>query len=233
MSGPVTTLAVQEALARRGFDPGPLDGLRGRRTIAALRAFQGAEGLAPTGLVDANTARALLGDGVDPEALPDAMPWIDQARRMRGLHERVHNDALRTFLASDGGSVGDPAMVPWCADFVQTCLALTLPDEPLPTDPYASISWMRFGIPVPLRPGAVVCLWRDSPDDWKGHVGFCVEATGDGILILGGNQDDSISEKWVDRTFLRRDGSRWPLTALMPGEDVAAPSPDVRSREGT
>jgi uncharacterized protein (TIGR02594 family) len=216
MRGPVTTLAVQEALARKGFDPGPADGIRGRRTVGALKAFQVAMGMPATGLVDAATARALLGGIFDDADLPDAMPWMDQARRMKGLHETLHNEELKAFLASDGGTVGDPARQPWCADFVQTCLALTLPDEALPTNPYASISWTRFGAPVEPCPGAVVCLWREDPGSWKGHVGFCVEATTTDILILGGNQSDAICEKWLSRSFLRENGARWPVTALAP-----------------
>ncbi|QFU10379.1 Putative peptidoglycan binding domain protein [Rhodobacteraceae bacterium THAF1] len=220
MRGAVTTFAMQEALADRGFDPGPVDGIRGRRTIGALKAFQVAMGMPPTGLVDAATARALLGAAFADAALPDAMPWMDQARRMKGMHESLHNEDLKTFLASDGGTVGDPALQPWCADFVQTCVALTLPDEALPTNPYASISWTRFGAPIAPCPGAVICLWREDPESWKGHVGFCVEATNSDILILGGNQSDSISEKWVSRSFLRMDGSRWPVTALAPSPTV-------------
>ena len=38
-------LDVQEALQAKGFDPGPLDGVRGRKTIAAILAFQSAAGL--------------------------------------------------------------------------------------------------------------------------------------------------------------------------------------------
>jgi peptidoglycan hydrolase-like protein with peptidoglycan-binding domain len=40
---------VQERLAAAGFDPGPADGIVGARTRAALRAFQEARDLAPTG----------------------------------------------------------------------------------------------------------------------------------------------------------------------------------------
>lgn len=222
MSGAVTTLAVQQALARTGFDPGPEDGIRGRRTIAALKAFQSAAGLTPTGLVDPATAVALLGEDAAGLMLPDATVWMDQAQRMKGLHETLDNETLRSFLASDGDTLGDPAVVPWCADFVQTCIALSLPEETLPTNPYASISWVAFGIQVSLCPGAIVCLWRERPDSWKGHVGFCVDATPDRIFVLGGNQNDSINEKWVDRGALRENGSRWPVTALPPSVPAQA-----------
>jgi hypothetical protein len=46
---------VQERLAAAGFDPGPADGAMGPRTRAALRAFQEARGLDPTGEPDGST----------------------------------------------------------------------------------------------------------------------------------------------------------------------------------
>ncbi len=42
-------LGLQARLQNLGFDPGPLDGRIGRRTQAAIRAFQQTHGLAPTG----------------------------------------------------------------------------------------------------------------------------------------------------------------------------------------
>ena len=52
---------IQRGLRERGFDPGPLDGIFGSRTRAALRRWQTAEGLAPTGYLDEAAARALSG----------------------------------------------------------------------------------------------------------------------------------------------------------------------------
>ena len=42
---------VQSQLARLGYDPGPLDGLAGRKTREAVRAFQAALGITPTGRI--------------------------------------------------------------------------------------------------------------------------------------------------------------------------------------
>ncbi len=41
----MSILEIQKALKAAGFDPGPLDGIAGKRTLAALTAFQAARGL--------------------------------------------------------------------------------------------------------------------------------------------------------------------------------------------
>lgn len=47
--------AGQQALKDRGFDPGPIDGVYGPRTAAAVREFQQKENLTVTGRLDAET----------------------------------------------------------------------------------------------------------------------------------------------------------------------------------
>ena len=51
--------AVQVGLRAHGFDPGPVDGVRGRLTTHALLAFQRKHGIRATGLVGRATRRAL------------------------------------------------------------------------------------------------------------------------------------------------------------------------------
>jgi hypothetical protein len=65
--------AAQRALIAQGFDPGPADGLMGRRTRAALRAFQTANALPASGRVDPATAIA-LGLSPAPHAAPETAP---------------------------------------------------------------------------------------------------------------------------------------------------------------
>jgi hypothetical protein len=50
---------VQEALKHRGKNPGPIDGIMGPRTAAALRQFQNDSGLEQTGTLDAATLARL------------------------------------------------------------------------------------------------------------------------------------------------------------------------------
>lgn len=47
-----TVMSVQRALKDMGYDPGPLDGIFGPKTSAAITRMQGANGLTPTGQID-------------------------------------------------------------------------------------------------------------------------------------------------------------------------------------
>ena len=68
MRGP-DVLAVQERLAQLGYDPGPLDGIYGPQTEAAVRAFQSDHGLTVDGIVGPQTYRA-LGIALPPQPPP-------------------------------------------------------------------------------------------------------------------------------------------------------------------
>lgn len=52
---------IQQQLAARGFNPGPIDGISGPKTNAAIRAFQKANGLVVDGIVGPKTLAALQG----------------------------------------------------------------------------------------------------------------------------------------------------------------------------
>ncbi len=59
MKGTEEHRKLQEALKAKGNDPGPVDGMMGPRTRAALKAFQEANGLKATGQLDDQTAEKL------------------------------------------------------------------------------------------------------------------------------------------------------------------------------
>ena len=52
---------AQQTLRDKGFDPGPIDGVMGPRTSAAVRDFQSKENLTATGQLDADTRARLSG----------------------------------------------------------------------------------------------------------------------------------------------------------------------------
>lgn len=52
--------ALQAKLQELGFQPGPADGVAGRRTMRAVKAFQRAHGLGATGIIDRQILKAVL-----------------------------------------------------------------------------------------------------------------------------------------------------------------------------
>ena len=56
-----STLAIEQRLAERGFDPGPIDGIFDEATRRALMRFQIQAGLPSTGFPDSETVRRLFG----------------------------------------------------------------------------------------------------------------------------------------------------------------------------
>lgn len=215
--------AVQEALIRKGYDPGPVDGDKGRRTDAAIAAYQRTNGIDVQwpGTLGPKTLSHLLGpqsnENLERAAAADviARPWYDLALKKKGLHEGRDNAELRRFLKEDGKTLGDPAKLPWCGDFVETCIAVTLPSEPLPANPYLARNWQRFGIECSPQLGAIVVFWRThKTKSTDGHVGF-LAGVGPGVIyVLGGNQSNAITIAKLDDDRLL--GCYWPKTSPMP-----------------
>lgn len=141
------------------------------------------------------------------------LPWLVEGRKVLGWHEERDNKRLRAWLKSDGKTLGDPDALPWCGDYVETCIKLTLPDEPLPgrvgENPYFARNWTGFGVKRTPTYGAVLVFER-GPN--SGHVGFCVGESLDGkaFLVLGGNQGDTVSVVPIAKS--RMLACRWPAT---------------------
>ena len=68
------TKNAQQALQAKGYNPGPIDGIHGPRTSAALRDYQKAEGLKATGEMDADTRAKLMASGPATTTSPAASP---------------------------------------------------------------------------------------------------------------------------------------------------------------
>lgn len=216
-------LRIERALAQLGFlDDQEADGRWKRATARALGAFQSSRHLPVTRAADRLTLQELFTGSAPPKPqgfARTAMPWMDEARRKMGLHERRDNSVLRRWLRSDGKTLGDPAKLPWCGDFVETCIALTLPDEDLPANPYGARNWMQFGIPVRPQVGAILVFWRGRRDGWQGHVGFYVGEDDGHYHVLGGNQSNAVTVTRIAKSRLL--GARWPETAERPDGTTA------------
>ncbi|AXT52653.1 TIGR02594 family protein [Aquimarina sp. BL5] len=54
-------------------------------------------------------------------------------------------------------------------------------------------SWLNVGKSTNTPSvGDVVVLWRESPNSWKGHVGFFIKETRGFVYVLGGNQNNKV-----------------------------------------
>ncbi len=211
----MTTLEIQRRLRALGHNPGPADGIRGRLTIGAIKAFQIKSGLVPDGIVGPLTMAALFGARLSATEKSTAViaagtPWYSEATRLMGLKEgRGAADNPEIMDWADDLDLHYPSdATAWCGLFVGHCIASQLPEEALPTNPLGARNWSRFGQPVTPRIGAVLSFWRGSPQGWQGHTGFCAGERPDAFLVRGGNQSDSVSDAWVAKSRLLRDGSR-------------------------
>ncbi|MBM7044070.1 TIGR02594 family protein, partial [Rhizobium lusitanum] len=187
------------------------DGIQGRMTIAAITKFQTDKNLSVQypGTLGPTTLTAL---GISSAAL-SIPPWVALAQTKMGLNEVRDNKVLSAFLKSDGSTVGDPSKLPWCGDFVETCIAVTLPHEPMITNPYWALNWLKFGIEIPEgKPvmGAIGVATRNG----GGHVFFVIGHDQNFFHILGGNQSNSVSIEKMDKS--RVAGLRYPSTYPKP-----------------
>ena len=139
-----------------------------------------------------------------------ALPWITEAKTVLGKNEARDRNWLMDWLKRDGRSLGDPSKNPWCGDFVETCIRMALPGEPLlgalGTNPYWARNWLLFGQAVQPIPGAVLIFERGS----GGHVGFAVGQDYTHFYVLGGNQSDAVTVARIAKSRLL--GARWPAT---------------------
>lgn len=192
-----------------------VDGDWGVSSRDALKSFQIAKGLRPTGVIDDETTAALKSApavaDVDLSApAPDQTmpPWMAEMHRRLGLHEKRDNRALSKWLASAGKFLGNPARLPWCGDAVETCILKALPNEKVPSNPFWAQGWKNFGVDAggPIVGAIGVIRWSSK----AGHVGIVVgyDARSGRVHMMGGNQSDSISiSSFPQSKFI---AFRWP-----------------------
>jgi uncharacterized protein (TIGR02594 family) len=208
--------AVQQRLNKLGYNAGDDDGIPGRKTTAAVAKFQADKKLPIKypGTIGPITLAALKIDIATNEATP---PWIIEGLRKKGLREKLDNAELKKYLKSDGQTLGDPAKLPWCGDFMETIIALTLPNEPMVTNPYWAANWLKFGVSVPKDKfylGAIGVKARPGGN----HVFTIVGHDKTYVHALGGNQTDSVSIVKIKKADIT--GMRFPSTYQFPTEEM-------------
>lgn len=199
-------LAVQERLKALGFAPGPVDGVMGPQTESAILAFKRAMGLKIRPWVGPQTWELLHEPQLDLDEKD--LPWLVEAKKVLNLHEVYDNTALRRWLVSDKHTLGDPAKLPWCGDFVETAIRLAIPDESVPNNPYWALNWRAFGVPTAPVYGSVGSIERNG----GGHVFFLVGQDRTRYFALGGNQSNKAAIVPIDKYRCHPECFRWPAT---------------------
>lgn len=139
---------------------------------------------------------------------------------LRELRGPDNNPSVVQFFADVGhGWVKDDSTA-WCAAFVGAMLERAGLRS---TRALNARSYLDWGEEVQLKDakvGDILVFWRNSPDDWRGHVGFFVNRVGTHIEVLGGNQSDMVNVQ------------RYPVSRLlsvrrMPADETHNPEPRV------
>ena len=172
--------------------------------------------------------------------------WLDHAWGDFGVAEIAgsrDNTRVVRYYADVGHPQVDNDEVAWCAAFLGACLERADIGSTRSLMARSYLDWgQRADEP---RYGAVAVLSRGS-DPTLGHVGFLIGETPADIILLGGNQNDSVSVQAFPRARLL--GLRWPLASTVtspvipefpagkyPGPSLAhpnAPTPLARLRLG-
>jgi uncharacterized protein (TIGR02594 family) len=222
---------IQTRLLELGFNPGEIDGIWGRQTIAAVKLFQTTRGLKPDGIVGPLTARVLSGKSLVPDPKEDKpettlrppLVWYEAAQSLAGTKEKVGPGSNPEIIAwaKDCNIDYRSDDIPWCGLFVAHCVGSTLPEEGLPKNPLGARNWQQFGQACKPMKGAILVFWRGKPKGVFGHVGFYRSEDKDAYHVLGGNQNDSVNVCRVAKSRLL--AARWPRTAAsLSGEVVVA-----------
>ena len=104
-----------------------------------------------------------------------------------------HNPQVVGFFEQSGHGWVEDDETPWCAAFVGAVLAQA---GMRGTGKLNAQSYKDWGEEVSLEDaqrGDIVVFWRESPNSWKGHVGFYEGQRHDTIMVLGGNQGNKVS----------------------------------------
>lgn len=105
------------------------------------------------------------------------------------------NPVISGFFAASGNSEVTSDEVPWCAAFVGAVLAQIGLQG---TGKLNARSYKDWGATIALKdakPGDIIVFWRESPQSWKGHVGFLVRFEGsDRVIVRGGNQRNRVAD---------------------------------------
>ena len=143
------------------------------------------------------------------------IPWFERGLGELGVAElpgAEHNPRILEYHAVTGGWSRDE--VPWCGSFTAWCMD---PYYVPPERAALARSWIRFGEPSDERLGAVCVIKRrqsgaDRRTGSRGgyHVGFFVNRSRAGLVLLSGNSQNRVGVDWYSNRRYEIKALRWP-----------------------
>ena len=116
------------------------------------------------------------------------------AKKYIGLKEisgSKHNPQIvKFFKVVTGHEESDET--PWCSIFVNYCLIEAGIKGTNKANARSFLTWGKSSL-ANRGMGDICIFWRESPESWKGHVGFYAGEDKDNIFVLGGNQNNQVS----------------------------------------
>ena len=149
---------------------------------------------------------------ISNECSAASKPWLDIARREEaaGVAETGSNARILAYLATCKDLSAEELVddsTAWCAAFANWCM---IEAGLSGTNTSWARDWFAWGV-EDLHPstGSVV-VWKRSPggndDGLYGHVSFLIEAKAGEVIVLGGNQANTVCRLTYPREgFLRGD----------------------------
>lgn len=130
------------------------------------------------------------------------MKIIQTALSQYGVKEIVGRESNPQILKYFKGSGLDPTKMndetAWCSAFANWVAKEAGYEQ---SGKLNARSWLTVGESTDTpEPGDVVVLWRESPESWKGHVGFFIRETKRYVYMIGGNQKNQVNIKAFPKT---------------------------------
>lgn len=128
--------------------------------------------------------------------------WIVEAWREFGQKEipgSAHNPRILEIFKDAGHPQTASDEVAWCAAFAGACLERAGVGS---TRSLRARSYLDWGRSTDRGRLGVIAVFSRGSDPAAGHVGFWVGETDHQILVLGGNQANSVSVAWIDKSRL-------------------------------
>jgi len=135
-----------------------------------------------------------------------AAPWMKIAKGEIGQAEKAgeaeNNPRIMEYLATTGKFKSDET--PWCSAFANWVMVEAGEKG---TDSALARSWLKWGEAIEEPRYGCLVVFKRGKSTWQGHVGFYVRTEGDKIVVLGGNQSNTVSI--APRTKADLLGYRW------------------------